>query len=371
MTTLATPSGIFDRENRRRGIVGPAVFAFTLLMFTCFAPTPLNAQVPSDAETYQSLSGRMLQSGDRALTFTPETISGKEVDLSAYQGKKVVVFAFWLNSCDVCNRELKKLQKLVSQKKYAGKVAVFTVTRAANKFEVKEVKREIADEKITFPVLKDPDLFITKMFNVTTAPSFVLIDRNGRLVNRPVAHVDVPQREMTFADFIDYAVQGKPIPPLQLTKPSGDDIARALVGKKAPEFSLKGINGESFAFSGKPAKKLVVAFWHPDSKICEEPMKRFNEYVREKAAAYNFDAVSVASLYGDQQLRSARAFAEENALAFPVLVDHGSKAGELYNIKNIPTVYVIGVDGKIFEMVTSKSVDNMAESLEAIFKSIK
>ena len=118
-----------------------------------------------------------------------------------------------------------------------------------------------------------------------------------------------------------------------------------LVGKPAPEFSLSSLDGRTISLADyRGKKKLVVSFWASWCGPCRLEMpslRAFYEKHRDASDKFEFLAISI-----DDNRRDAEAFANEEKLPFPVLLDLNSKTADAFGVDGIPTLFVIDENGK-------------------------
>ncbi len=142
---------------------------------------------------------------DKAADFTLRDINGKEVHLSDYAGK-VVILSFWATWCGPCKEEMPHLQKMYEAKADAGLVVLSVSTDDAR--SASKVKPYIMSMKYTFPVLLDREATLIGGYNPSkTLPFTVIIDRAGN-VSR-VASGYNPGDEVTLAKEIDALLAAK------------------------------------------------------------------------------------------------------------------------------------------------------------------
>jgi peroxiredoxin len=118
-----------------------------------------------------------------------------------------------------------------------------------------------------------------------------------------------------------------------------------VVGKAAPEFSLSSLDGRAISLSDyRGKKKLVVSFWASWCGPCRMEMpvlQAFYEKHRDSSDKFELLAISI-----DDNRRDAEAFANEEKLPFPVLLDLSSKTADAFGVDGIPTLFVIDENGK-------------------------
>ena len=125
--------------------------------------------------------------GPMAQDFNATSLAGEEISLGDFKGK-VVVLNFWSTRCVICNSELPKLNKLVSD--FRGKDVVFLAVTVENPLKVEPyLKKNRFDFAILpngFGVLlkyaeKDSEGIITMPY-----PSFYVVDQRGRIALKTI-----------------------------------------------------------------------------------------------------------------------------------------------------------------------------------------
>lgn len=127
---------------------------------------------------------RTLKTGSKAPTFILKDIYGTEVDLSSQIGRSATVLSFWSIYCDSCVDEMLALQKL--EDKYRGQDLVIMAVNEDLQVTTDRIRRflerlEKFRGKITYPLLYDENAVVFDAFGVTTLPTLILIDREGKI----------------------------------------------------------------------------------------------------------------------------------------------------------------------------------------------
>lgn len=118
---------------------------------------------------------------DAAPDFTLKSLSGEELSLEAHRGD-VVLVNFWASWCGRCRSEMSVLDHIHSRYKDLG----FTVL-GVNVDEDPEKARRVAEKiGVSFPLLLDSELAVSKRWDIKAMPYTVLIDRSGevRFINK-------------------------------------------------------------------------------------------------------------------------------------------------------------------------------------------
>ena len=153
--------------------------------------------VPADGSAADSSSEEMAAAADpystplngtQASNFTLQDLSGKEVSLSSYKGKPLVV-DFWATWCGPCQIEIPWLEKLQDQYASQGLTIIGISADDLDKDDPAKLfteKREISDfatkMHINYPVLLDADAIADSYGGVDSLPTTFFIDRTGKIV---------------------------------------------------------------------------------------------------------------------------------------------------------------------------------------------
>ncbi|MBI5043607.1 MAG: redoxin domain-containing protein [Nitrospirae bacterium] len=123
---------------------------------------------------YNSSDNVTTKLGGPAMDFTLMDIDNKEVKLSDFKGKAVML-RFWSSRCPSCKKEMPVVEKAYRKLKDKGFVVL-----AINIEDPKEVAAETANKlDLTFPILIDKGMSITKLYKVFATPTSFFIDKNG------------------------------------------------------------------------------------------------------------------------------------------------------------------------------------------------
>lgn len=118
--------------------------------------------------------------GQKAPDFRLKDINGKEVSLSSFKGK-VVLLNFWATWCPPCKAEMPSMNKLYEKLKSRG----FVVIAVSTDKRPDEPKDFIANNPVGFPVLLDNDLKVSRnSYKAFMLPTTFLIDRKGVIAEK-------------------------------------------------------------------------------------------------------------------------------------------------------------------------------------------
>lgn len=167
--------------------------------------------------------------GDAAPAFKLTDLDGKDADLGELTKKGAIVVLEWFNpECEWVAKYHKDSRTLVdTQKKFAGGgVKWFAINSAtAGSAADPEANRKAAsDWGITYPILRDRDGRVAKMYGVTVNPHIFIIGADGRIAYSgavdDAATVTTKGTRQYVAEALEALVSGETIK-LHTTPPQG------------------------------------------------------------------------------------------------------------------------------------------------------
>lgn len=121
-------------------------------------------------------------------------------------------------------------------------------------------------------------------------------------------------------------------------------MTNILAGNKAPEFSLKSLEGKAFSLKAVLEKgPAVVAFFKISCPVCQFTFP----YLERLHQRYGGDGVTFLGISQDDASASKQ-FAKEYGVTFPTLLDEkGYPASNAYGLTSVPTIFLIDTDGSV------------------------
>src|SRR6266478_537409 len=110
-----------------------------------------------------------------------------------------------------------------------------------------------------------------------------------------------------------------------------------LVGKPAPDFALRSMDGKNRRLSEFRGQVVLVNFWARwagDSRQEMPALDRIN-------TTYNRAGLVVLGVSVDEDWRRAREFADAMKVSYPIMFDTGSNIGRDYRLQTMPMTILV------------------------------
>jgi peroxiredoxin len=114
--------------------------------------------------------------------------------------------------------------------------------------------------------------------------------------------------------------------------------------KKAPDFSLKDLNGRKVEIRQYKGRIVFLNFWATWCGPCKEEMPSL-EVLHQQFAGENFVLLTISVDY--EGLKPVQGFVSKNRYTFPVLLDPNGETLDLFEVKGIPTTFIIDRNGMV------------------------
>lgn len=126
--------------------------------------------------------------GEKALDFTLKDLSGNEVSLSDYKGKKIML-NFWATWCPPCKAEMPDMQKLYEKHKDE------LIILAVNLDPQNDVSGFVTDMGLTFPILLEGEAAVNEQYKIISIPTSFFIDEKGVIRSKSVGSINLETME--------------------------------------------------------------------------------------------------------------------------------------------------------------------------------
>ncbi len=119
--------------------------------------------------------------------------------------------------------------------------------------------------------------------------------------------------------------------------------APGIVGKPAPDFVLRGLDGRNLRLSEFRGQVVLVNFWtrsDGDSRQQMPALDRIN-------ITYQRAGLVVLGVSVDEDLRRAKEFASAMNVSYPILFDTGTEIGKDYFLQKMPMTILVDRSGVV------------------------
>lgn len=153
-------------------------------------------------------------------------------------------------------------------------------------------------------------------------------------------------------------VAGLIIYAFQPPKPLGE-------GDTAPDVLLLMTDGEQRALSSYRGKVVVLDFWATWCAPCRFTMPKMIDF-HNRHKGENVEVISVAVDVTSRE--EIDQFIKEMGVNYPIAVDSNAEVKKAFEIKNLPTLFVIGKEGNILLRMEGYDPQNTIQMLEDTVK---
>ena len=110
--------------------------------------------------------------------FSLKNLDGKEVSLSQFRGKYLLI-NFWATWCGPCKVEMPSLEKLYRRFK-SDKFDMLGISN--DMFGDRVVRPYVTAKNITFPMLLDQRMIVSRQYGIVSLPTTILINPKGIII---------------------------------------------------------------------------------------------------------------------------------------------------------------------------------------------
>ena len=127
---------------------------------------------------------------------------------------------------------------------------------------------------------------------------------------------------------------------------SGALMAGQVVGKAAPDFTLKTLDGKTLKLSDLRGKAVVLNFWATWCPPCKVELPWFVDLQKQ----YGGQGLQIVGISEDEGGKDkVAAFVKEMGVNYTIAVDDSSVSEKYGDVEDLPTTFYIDRNGKIVE----------------------
>ena len=136
-------------------------------------------------------------------------------------------------------------------------------------------------------------------------------------------------------------------------KPAAAPATGAAIGKPAPEFTLKDLDGKEHKLSSYKGKIVVVEFTNFECPVVNRMAgpdktlgKTFAKFTGKNVAWLGIDSNNGC----DTKVEAMRKWTNDKKMAAPILLDPDGKVGKSFGATNTPHIFIIDAKGNLAYM---------------------
>src|SRR4030042_3298294 len=118
-----------------------------------------------------------------------------------------------------------------------------------------------------------------------------------------------------------------------------------IVNSKAPDFTLKDLNGKTVSLSAFKGKVVLLNFFATWCPPCRAEMPALNK-LYHTLKPRGLEVISVST---DRSINDIKDFLETHKVDFPILFDADRNVAKQYRVFSMPTTFLINRNGVIVE----------------------
>ena len=118
-----------------------------------------------------------------------------------------------------------------------------------------------------------------------------------------------------------------------------------IINSKAPDFTLKDLNGKTVSLSAYKGKVVLLNFFATWCPPCRAEMPAFNKLYQ----ALKNRGLEVVAVSTDRSINDIKDFLESHKVDFLILFDSDRIAAKQYRVFSMPTTFLIDRNGMIVE----------------------
>lgn len=127
--------------------------------------------------------------GEKAPDFKLQTLDGKEVSLSDYRGKKVIL-NFWATWCPPCKAEMPHMQSFYEEQAEESNVEILAVNLMSQDNGKKAVADFVKQYGLTFPIPLDESGTAGERYDIVTIPTSYIVNTDGTIHQKIIGPMD-------------------------------------------------------------------------------------------------------------------------------------------------------------------------------------
>jgi peroxiredoxin len=285
--------------------------------------------------------------GGPASDFALKSATGQTYRLSDY-ADKIVVLEWWNQDCPVTRKYIPTMKKLAAEHAARG---VTWLAIDSSHYQTAEKDREFAAQHgITYPILMDTGGGVGRAYGARTTPHMFVINQGTVVYD---GAIESKEGRNYVRQALAAVLAGEAVP-LSSTQPFGCSVkyapagkspgapaepTTAEIGKPAPQFALKGIDGRTYKLADFEDRLVVLEWWNQDCPFT----RKYTPEMRKLATAYAGRGVvwlAIDSTHYQTAAKNAE-YHRAQKMVYPILMDSDGAVGRVYQARTTPHMFVI------------------------------
>lgn len=294
--------------------------------------------------------------GKQAPSFQLTTVEGKPFNAEQLKGN-VTVLDFFAPNCPHCKKQIPRLEQI--RKTYADKGVRFVAVSqkmGSKEYSEDQVVQILNDLGFQGELAINHDNAVGRSFRAMSFPTMVLVGKSGDIEAVNIGNVGDLEKRLKAQ--LDALVAGKPVPDDEslANKPDNRESEKPverkkpedLVGKPAPNFAIKTLDGNSVSNADlKDHPATILNFVAANCGFCKKQIPRV-EGIRKKYTDKNVRFVNVVQTmrtpFTAEQVASVM---KQLGADLELAHDPDNTVGSLFYATGYPTMVVLGKSGKV------------------------
>jgi len=131
--------------------------------------------------------------GDKAPDFMLETLDGETMQLSDFQGERVMI-NFWATWCPPCKQEMPDMERFYQE----HDPVILSVNLTDEEMSTKQVGQFIQELELTFPILLDKEGEVGNLYRIQPIPTTYMVDAEGIIQFKSIGALSYEQMVKQF-----------------------------------------------------------------------------------------------------------------------------------------------------------------------------
>ena len=291
-----------------------------------------------------------LEIGTLVQDFQAPDLSGKNVSLSDFRGRRVLLI-YWNPQCGFCDMLAAELAPLQTALKKNNTEVVLVTYGDVESNRKLAVEHGLDSTILLIESSPAKEFIVNELFRHRGTPSAYLLDEQKRVIQALAVGMD---------DILRVARSpGGHRPPLQRESRIVRDGLKA--GTPAPAFRLPDIHGGTVALDQFRGRKVLLVFSDPQCAPCDQLAPKLAELHRKHE---NNGLAVVMVGRGDPEQNKKKA--GQHRIEFPVVLQEKWKLSRQYGIFATPVAFLVGKDGVIARNVATGPDEIMTLAYEGL-----